>query len=529
MLQNHLTKPLSDSEQHEAKDLLRELSYLPIAVVHAAACMNATSMTVQEYRAQLDEHKDLALGYNRDPSQDSVRSSSVTNPVATTLSVSIHQISCSDASTADYLSLAACVARKDISVDLLEAASPQTREDAIKVLDKYALITRRPADSAIDLHRLVHQTLRKRLQMQGQLVQWAQIAISQLILVFPDDGHGNRSKWRRLLPHVRCAMSHIPADHDDDSDEKSYLAWKCAMALNSDGRYEETGKLQVEVMQSRRRVLDNQHPFTLSIMNNLALTYDHQGRWQEAEELQVQVMHTMKRVLGNEHPYTLAGTLHLSLTYSNQGRLREAKQLQMQVMQTRKRLLGSEHPDTLTSMNNLALTCKKQGRWREAEELEMQVMHKRKRVLGDVHPSTLISMGNLALTYSNQGRWKAAETLQTQVVETTKRVLGDAHPFTLNSLSTLAQACWDRGRFKEAEELQEQVLKTSKRVLGDEHPDTLETMHNLACVLQSQARYKEAIGRMEKCFQSRQQVLGEQHPDTQSSLDMLNNWQSECN
>jgi GTPase SAR1 family protein len=51
MLQNHLMRLLSDAEQHDAKGLLRELSYLPLAVVQAAACMTASSMTVQEYRA----------------------------------------------------------------------------------------------------------------------------------------------------------------------------------------------------------------------------------------------------------------------------------------------------------------------------------------------------------------------------------------------------------------------------------------------------------------------------------------------
>jgi tetratricopeptide (TPR) repeat protein len=528
MLQNHLMKPLSNAEQHEAKDLLRELSYLPIAVVQAAACINAGSMTVQEYRVQLEEHKELALGYSNDQSRDKVRSSDVTNPVATTLSVSIDQIARSDASAADYLSLAACLDRKDISLYLLEAASPQAREDAIKVLDRYALVNRRPAESAIDLHQLVHRALRKRLQVQGQLGQCAQDAITQLLLMFPDHDHGNRSRWRRLLPHVRYALSHIPAEYDDDSEEKLYLAWKCAMALTSDGRYEEAGKLQVQVMQTRRRVLGNQHPSTLSIMNNLALTYTYQGRWKEAEQLQAQVVQTMKMVLGNEQPYTLAAILNLSMIYSNQGRWKLAKRLQVQVMQTRKRVLGNQHPDTLTSMNDLALTCKNQGRWKEAEELEVQVVQKRMRMLGDVHPSTLISMGNLALTYSNQGRWREAETLQVQVVETTKRVLGDEHPSTLTSMSALAQMYWDQGRWYEAEEVQRQVLKTAKRVLGDEHRDTLETMHNLAFSLQSQACHKEAIALMERCFQMRQQVLGEQHPDTQSSLESLSSWRSEC-
>jgi Cdc6-like AAA superfamily ATPase len=249
MLQNHLIRPLSDAEQHEAKDLLRELSYLPIAVVQAAACMNASSMTAQEYRAQLDEHKELALGYSSDRSVDNVRSSSVANPVAATLSLSMDQITRSDASAADYLSLAACVDRKDILVDLLEAASPQ-REDAIKVLDKYALVTRRPAESALDVHRLVHQALRKWLQVQERLKHWSQQSITQLLRVFPDYDHSNRSKWRRLLPHAQYALSHSPKDDNDE--ERLYLVVKCATALYNEGRYKEAEELEVQVMQTRK-------------------------------------------------------------------------------------------------------------------------------------------------------------------------------------------------------------------------------------------------------------------------------------
>jgi DNA polymerase III delta prime subunit len=270
MVQNHLMTPLSDAEQHEAKDLLRELSYLPLAVVQAAACMNVTSMTVQEYRAQLDEHKELALGHSTDPSEDNVRTSNVTNPVANTLSVSIDQITRRGACAADYLCLAACVARKDISVDLLEAASAQTREDAIKVLDKYALVTRRPAESALDVHRLVHQALRERLQVQGKLQHWTRRTITQLLRVFPDDDQSNRSKWRRLLPHAQYALLHTPIDDDDE--ERLDIGWKCARALYSDGRYEEAEELQVQEMQTRKRVLGGEHPSTLETTHNIAFS-----------------------------------------------------------------------------------------------------------------------------------------------------------------------------------------------------------------------------------------------------------------
>ena len=84
----------------------------------------------------------------------------------------------------------------------------------------------------------------------------------------------------------------------------------------------------------------------------------YQGRWKEAEQLGIQVSETRKRVLGDEHPSTLTSMANLASTYRNQRRWKEAKQLEAQVLETRKRVLGEEHPDTLTSMSNLAHTLK---------------------------------------------------------------------------------------------------------------------------------------------------------------------------
>ena len=72
-------------------------------------------------------------------------------------------------------------------------------------------------------------------------------------------------------------------------------------------------------------------------------------------------METRKRVLGEEHPDTLDSMANLASTFSNQGRWRETEELEVQVIKTRKRVLGEEHPDTLTSMNNLAHTWRSQG------------------------------------------------------------------------------------------------------------------------------------------------------------------------
>jgi DNA polymerase III delta prime subunit len=477
MLQVRLARPLAHTEQQEAEHLLGELSYLPLAVVQAAACMNASDMTVQEYRALLNEHKELASEHGGDSSR-------------CTTFLSIDQISRDNRFAVECLFLAACVDRKDISLDLLEAVSMEARENAVKLLDKYALITKRPAESALDLHRLVHQALRERLEMQGQLIQYTQRTITQLLRVFPNDDHSNRSKWRRLLPHAQYALSHGPID--DENEERWDLATKCARILDSEGRYKEGEELGVQAMQTRKRVLGDEHPSTLISMTNLALTYKNQMRLKEAEELQVQVMQTMKRVLGDEHPSTLNSMANLAISYSMQKRHKESEELRVQVIQTTKRVLGDEHLDTLNSMTNLAVNYWLQGRWKEGDELEVRVMQIKKRVLGGEHPSILITMGRLGLSYRLQRRWKEAEELEVQVMQTRKRVLGDEHLDTLASMHNLAATYRSQGRWDETEELEVQVMRTRKRVLGNEHPKTLNSMANLAEGYRSQGRWKEA-------------------------------------
>ncbi|KAH6633755.1 kinesin light chain [Boeremia exigua] len=521
MLHNRLTKPLSNAEQQDAMHLLSELLYLPLAIVQAAACMNASYMTVQQYRTQLAEHKEAALKISDNLPKGELRDPSLSDTVAATLSLSTSQIRRSNAAAADYLFVAACVDRKDIPLDLLAAAS-QAREDAIRLLDRYALVTRRPAESALDVHQLVHQGLRKQLQMQQRVQKWMECTIAQLLQIFPDNDYSNRSKWRRLLPHAQHVLSQSSIDYYDEAELD--LALKCAMVLQRDGRFDQARELVAQVMQIRKQLLGNDHPDTLRSMHWLALMNSNVGRWQEAEELEVQVMQTWKRILGDEHPDTLLSMANLATYYYDQGRWQESEKLGLQVVLAKKRLLGDKHPGTLTSIHNLAVAYRCQGRWREAEELGVEVTQTFREVCGDEHPDTITSIGNLALTYTEQRRWQEAEELQLKVTKTRERVLGSEHPSSLASMHNLAVTYYNQGRWQETEKLGSWVLQTRTKVLGHRHPDTLASLHNVAVVLRSQARCTEAFTLMERCFHLRQHVLGTQHPDTELSLKTLSGW-----
>ncbi len=515
-------------EDQDRKALLAQLTYLPLAMVQAAAYINENGIELADYLSLLGDQEQEVIDLLSEEFEDDRRYHDMKDPVATTWLISFEQIRKRDPLAADLLSFMSCVDPKNVPQSLLPPGSSRKKEtDAIGTLNAYSFVSKRLADRALDVHRLVHLATRNWLGKEDRLKLWTKTAIARLREVFPDDDHKNRSIWRMYLPHARYALDSDLINKDEEN--RLDLAWKFGSCLYEDGRWNEAEVSLTQVMEARKRVLGVEHRNTLNSMNNLALTYNEQGRWKEAEELNMQDFEARKRVLGVEHPDTLTSMNNLALTYWKQGRWKKAEELEVQVIETRKRVLGVEHPHTLISMGNLALTYNEQGRWKEAEELHMQDFEARKRVLGVEHPDTLISMNNLALTYWKQGRWKEAEELGMQVIETRKRVLGVEHPDTLISMGNLASTYnkINQGRWKEAEELNVQVFEARKRVLGVEHPDTLISMSNLAFTWKGQGRHEDALKLMEECAQRRKRVLGVDHPNTFSSSSWLIKWQAE--
>jgi tetratricopeptide (TPR) repeat protein len=261
---------------------------------------------------------------------------------------------------------------------------------------------------------------------------------------------GNNSEYLG----ISCAEVHQDLVIEYTSNQRWFAEFFSALGLHNKAE-----RLQVQALETEKKVLGPEHLDTLASISNLALTYCNQGRWEEAETLEVQVLETIKRVLGAEHPNTLTSMNNLALTWKRQGRWEEAETLGVQVLESRKRVLGAEHPDTVTSMNNLASTWKNQGRWEEAETLGVQVLETRKRVLGAEHPDTVTSMNNLAKTWKQQGGHSKALQLMEECVQLRTRMLGINHPKTLNSSATLLE--W------QAENLEISSLVKESPVVGN--------------------------------------------------------------
>ena len=501
-----------------ADALLRQLAFLPLAIIQASAYINKNGLSLSTYLDLLQEKEPEVVDLLSEDFKDAGRYNDVQNPVITTWLISFKQIQHQDQLAADCLSFMACINPRNIPQSLLPLTASRKRGiDALGLLDAYSFTNSQ--DEHINMHRLVHIAIRNWLRKNGLFSHWIKRVADQMHKVFPDHHYTNRGLWRQYLPHALALV------HENEFivlwEQYNGLMGRIGACVTSDGSYHEAVILYRELMKLNLEKNGPEHPDTLISMANLASTYRNQGRWNEAETLQVQVMGIFKTVLGLEHPDTLISMANLASIYSKKGRWNEAEKLQVQVVEIFMIMLGPEHPDTLISMANLASIYSKTGRWNEAEKLQVQVIETRKIKLGLEHPSTLNSMANLALTYQNQGRWNEAEKIGVQVVEIFKTVLGAEHPDTLTSMANLASIYSKTGRWNEAEKLQVQVMEIFKIVLGPENPDTLISMANMASTYQNQGRWNEAEKLQVQVVEIFKTVLGPEHPDTLTSMNNL--------
>ncbi|KAF8525562.1 hypothetical protein BU17DRAFT_62707 [Hysterangium stoloniferum] len=388
---------------------------------------------------------------------------------------------------------------------------------AMQVLCDYSFLSRDPGTKCLcswTMHPVIHMWIRDEA-LGINCIPHYYAARALIVGSINESNKMNDILFQRdILPHIianQSVTSGKKKDYYDDMSKRFALVYKLA------GKYSDTEVLEIEVIESRQKILGTEHPDTLSAKANLAVTYYWLGRLTDAEKLGVQVLKDREQHLGTEHPDTLGTKGNLAVTYRQLGRWTDAEQLEVQVLKAREQLLGTEHLYTLSAKANLAVTYHELGRWTDAEQLQVQVLKASEQLLGTEHLYTLSAKANLAVTYCRLGRWTDAEQLEVQVLKASEQLQGTEHPYTLSAKANLAATYHELGRWTDAEQLQVQVLKASEQLLGTEHPNTLSARAALAATYDQLGRWIDAEKLGVQVLKDSEQLLGTEHPDTLSA------------
>lgn len=538
----HRTLPLSPDEDKFAKELMRELGNLPVALVQAGSyCYNLSSASSNggssyefgQYVSLFKQHRKELMKKGDKDSLDRY-----SRGVYTTLDLSYSLLS---QSARELLHMCGFFHHTDISLAMLEYAVQNNFRDRNRFLvrpEAHNMVVERlrmhlcPSGrwNEIHIHDTIHSLQSFSLVSTTSISGTVFLRFHPLVHVWSRDSLAAREDetFRRMATQVivscvspnvtfyRFLLPHIMAIIGEESPVQMHVndMMGFGRALLELGWYSRATSLFEDSLMMMKDELGKNHLDTIIVSSWVAQAYWKQGRWDEAEKIDEEALEQRQRLLSKDHPDTIRAAVNLAATYREQGKWAEAEKIQVEVLEQRQRLLSRDHPRTISAASNLALTYYEQGKLKEAEKIQIEVLEQRQRLLNRDHPDTISAAAHLAVTYRVQGKWKEAEKIQIEVLEQRQKLLSKEHPRTINAAAQLASTYRKLGRWKEAEKMEVEVLEQRQRLLGKEHLDTINAAANLAATYHSQGRWTEAEQIDVEVLKQRQRLLSKDHPDT---------------
>jgi KaiC/GvpD/RAD55 family RecA-like ATPase len=261
-------------------ELLRELTYLPLAIAQAVAYLNQNQISVRKYLGLLRGTEQSKVSLMSREFHDRTRYEGSQNAVATTWLVSFTQIQRSDKAAASILGLMSCIEPKAIPRSILPEVEPEeVMEHAIGTLRGYAFLSQRGDEEMFDMHSLVHVATRVWLESEGLLEQTIMDAIRHIEKVFPSEDQTKHKKWRGYIPH---GLRILDRSSWCQIAERYNLYMTIGLCLYLDRRFKEAIRCFEAASEWRREHFTEDDDSRLSSEHALASAYLYDRRIKEA-------------------------------------------------------------------------------------------------------------------------------------------------------------------------------------------------------------------------------------------------------
>ena len=563
----HLCARAPAITRDEADQVADRLGDLPLAVATAAAWLAETGTLVGDYLAELERRGLDTLSISKLDDYGA--------PVARAWDLSLNRLRERSPAAARLFELCSVLAPV-IHLDLLYSpamaavlepydpalAEPMVIGRVIQEISRLALLRLDTSARQVHVHRLVQAVVQSRMS-EEQLAETRRSVHRILSAVRPRREVDNPDTWERysmIWPHLTASEA---ADSPDEAvrglfiDRVRYLwqrgdlergrdlarsteaTWRAMLAAESDpvtaarlrtqilhlqfnlsnilrdlAQFEESRRLDEEVLAGQQELLGPDHPHTLMTAGSLAASLRALGRYRRALEMDRQNHEAWSRLYGEENPRTLAAANNLAASYRVNGRFAESLRLDEETFGRRRDTLDPDHPLTLHSATQIARDLLEAGRYNEAAARIESVWQTCREVLGVEHRTTLNAQVLLGVALRGTGRPQAAEEHFAQAVDGLPRRFGidssDALSARLSrSANMLALDDYDAG---EAET--RAVREVYRERLGETHPHTLACQVNLASALRLRGEMDEALATVRPANERLERYLGELHPYT---------------
>ena len=379
-------------EQDDAAALAEALDYMPLAITQAAAYISqrAPHATVSRYLQDLRKgDRDRAKLLDMDIG-DSRRDGTASNSIITTWQISFEHIRKERPSATRLLSLMSLFNPQGIPESLLNSRYQDNNtssdfNDDLNTITSFSLVATSVDGHQFKMHRLVQFSIRKWLELRGEMEGWREKYVTLMDDSYPVGRHENWKACQTLFPHAQAAITCRPTDGDALEAWASVL-FKAAWYASEIGNYHAAEEMGRGALEAREATLGAEHPDTLTSISNLGLVLERQGKYEEAEAMHRQALEGYKKVLGPEHTSTLDTVNNLGNLYRNHGKLGEAEKMYQRALNGYENTLGlanaAVYIPALNTVYNLGLLFSSQGDVDRARAMYSRALAGYQRVVG---------------------------------------------------------------------------------------------------------------------------------------------------
>ena len=131
------------------------------------------------------------------------------------------------------------------------------------------------------------------------------------------------------------------------------LLYRGAWYASESGNALDMREIALKSREQRMQLFGEQDEECLESSAMLATVYRLEGQWGKAENLEVQVMETRKNKVDDDHPDTLTSMANLAFIWKSLARNMEALELLRKCLSKQVQVIGAHHPNTLSNNDTL--------------------------------------------------------------------------------------------------------------------------------------------------------------------------------
>jgi tetratricopeptide (TPR) repeat protein/calcineurin-like phosphoesterase family protein len=494
-------RPESEPEWGAAREIVKALGGLPLALELAGAYLRHRPISWKQYNELLKKNLKAALP---------AKMASFTQHEAdlySTLKVS-ERVWEEEPLLRGIVDLLTWSGPAAMGLDLMGAvlgvSDPTELTGALGLGQALHILQKSQEREAYILRRLVQEVRRVEVPLEGRQ-DWAKGICERLGTWFQE-----KRKEFSFLPLFEAEIDHLQAWQkqalDLDKVLASRLTWLQAYPPYHRGLYGEAKKL----LELGQELLDKDEDLELKahLVNDLGFTLGSLGNYNKSLIYDRQSLDIRKEVLGERHPDTAQSLSNVGVAYGRLGEYQRQLEYQQQALDIRVEIFGERHHDTAMSLRNLGFAYGKLGNYQNELEYYQQALEIFKEALGERHPETAHSLRHVGYAYHHLKEYQKSLEYAQQALEISKEVLGERHPETARALHNVGAAYANLGNFGQGLNLIEDAYRIRKDILGELHPDTINSASDLASILYETNRKQLAYQLLDQILQK----LAKDHP-----------------